>query len=99
MSTPELKRPGFGLPVNEKGPKDRFPNAIMDWAGTALTVRERTMLALMDSITDKVDWDRKVFDETITNKWRQEAFDSENGDVTEKMFDWVSTSMRMMVFM
>ena len=48
------------------------------------------MIQLMNEITDKPSWDRKVFDETITEKWRQEARDAENLDITEAMLDWVS---------
>ena len=31
------------------------------------------MIALMATIKDKPDWTRKIFDETIVNKWRAEA--------------------------
>ena len=92
-SSTTIKLPGFGLPVNDTGPIDRFPNAIQNWAGHPITVRERTMMAIMNSITDKPEWSRKVFDESIARKWRQEAMEDENWDVTEKMLDWVSTSL------
>jgi len=88
MTSKPLELPGFGLPVNHQGLIERFPNAIVDWAGVPATVRERTMVALMDSITDKPEWDRKVFQEDIVHKWRQEAVDS-GMDVSEKMLDWV----------
>ena len=29
------------------------------------------MMAVMDKITDKPDWDEKVFDDIIVQKWRQ----------------------------
>jgi len=90
MSTSTVKYPGFGLQVNEEGPPDRFPNAIKDWAGMPITVRERTMMFIMNSITDKPDWDRKVFDDNVTQKWRQEALDAPDMDVTVKMLDYVS---------
>lgn len=89
MSSPQIKLPGFGLDVNYEGPEDRFPNVIMDWEGTPLTVRERTMMSLMDQITDKPEWDRKVFDEGIVQRWRQEAKEADM-DVSEKMLEWVS---------
>ena len=85
-----IKLPGFGLPINEGGPSDRFPNAVMDWGATPITVRERTMMSMMNSITDKPEWDRKVFEDDIVSKWRQEALGTEDMDVTEKMLDWVS---------
>ena len=76
MEAERTKLPGFGLPVNYR-PKDYFPTALLDWSGTILTVRELNMMAIMDKITDKPDWDKKVFDNTIIHKWRQEALGTE----------------------
>ena len=47
------------------------------------------MIDLMNKITDKQDWHRKVFDESIAQKWRQEALNAEEIDVSDQMFDWV----------
>lgn len=33
------------------------------------------MMALMDRLSDKVDWHKKVFDEEIVAKWRKEALE------------------------
>ncbi|KAJ4264300.1 hypothetical protein NW762_005496 [Fusarium torreyae] len=38
-----------------------------------LPVKEVAMMILMDKLTDKPDWHKKVFDETIVQKWRDEA--------------------------
>ncbi|KAF2106544.1 hypothetical protein BDV96DRAFT_507694 [Lophiotrema nucula] len=38
-----------------------------------LPVRELAMMSIMDSLTDKEDWQRKVFDDGIVSKWRKEA--------------------------
>ncbi|KAI1826451.1 hypothetical protein F4861DRAFT_83373 [Xylaria intraflava] len=38
-----------------------------------LLVREVAMMHIMDRLTDKVDWHKKVFDEKIIAKWRAEA--------------------------
>jgi hypothetical protein len=65
-----------------------FPNAITSWAGDNLTVRERSMMGMMNEITDKPEWDRKVFDETIVAKWKGEAL--AKNDFTEQMFNYVS---------
>jgi hypothetical protein len=46
------------------------------------------MMRVMNTITDKPDWERKVFDEVITNKWRDEIAQS-GQDVTSKMMDWI----------
>ncbi|OBT62576.1 hypothetical protein VE03_07359 [Pseudogymnoascus sp. 23342-1-I1] len=40
-----------------------------------LPVREVFMMVLMDRLSDKVDWDKKVFDEEIVAKWRKEALE------------------------
>lgn len=31
------------------------------------------MMAIMDRLTDKPEWHRKVFDDAIVSKWKQEA--------------------------
>jgi hypothetical protein len=86
----QLKVPGFGLPVNfmPSWGSRSFPNAITSWAANNLTVRERSMMGMMNEITDKSEWDRKVFDETIVAKWKEEAL--AKNDFTEQMFNYVS---------
>ena len=93
MEEERVKLPGFGLPVNYN-PREYFRNAVLDWSGTILTVRELNMMAIMNKITDKLDWDKKVFDDGIVRKWRQEALGTQGMDVTEKMLDWVCTNFR-----
>jgi hypothetical protein len=97
--------PGFGPPVNYMVERDqtpdwssedvrwminRCPNALQEWAPEALTVRERNMMQIINALTDKPDWRRKVFDETILAKWRAEAVTEQGQGFTEKMFDYVS---------
>ena len=62
-----------------------------------MTLRERCMLTFVNSITDKPDWNRKVFEEEILTKWKVEALEMDwkkagvvHGDFSEKMFDYVS---------
>ena len=56
------------------------------------------MLFFVDGITDKPDWTRKVHDEDIVGKWKQEARELdwgkviEGGSMTEKMLAYVSLS-------
>lgn len=40
-----------------------------------MPVREVFMMVLMDRLSDKVDWHKKVFDEEIVAKWRKEALE------------------------
>ncbi|KAJ8073711.1 hypothetical protein PM082_011989 [Marasmius tenuissimus] len=101
----KVKLPGFGLPVNNlpESPLIRnrdvskrlcFPNAITSWRASCITVRERTMLAMINEITDKPDWDRKVNDEAIVSKWRNEALGQEGADVSQAMFDYCIAELR-----
>lgn len=62
----------FRLPVNaasvykrNSGRRSRFPNALEDWLGEPLRLRERAMMAMMENIMGKVEWQSKVFDEEI----------------------------------
>ncbi|KAK7745088.1 hypothetical protein SLS53_003323 [Cytospora paraplurivora] len=38
-----------------------------------LPIREVAMMGIMERLTDKKDWHRKVFDDAIVEKWREEA--------------------------
>lgn len=38
-----------------------------------LPVREVAMMNIMNKLTDKEDWQKKVFIKSITEKWREEA--------------------------
>ena len=73
----------------------RFPTAVKedDRAEeeiSTLTYREIMMLRIMNELTDKPEWNRKVFDETIIQKWRAEALATHSANVTEKCVDYVS---------
>ncbi|KAJ5203771.1 uncharacterized protein N7498_004650 [Penicillium cinerascens] len=86
--------PEFTLPLTyaEHGKYSLFPNALdyneVNDEGFLYTLREILMMRVMNTITDKPHWDQKVFDEKVTDKWRQEI--SESGqDVTKAMMDWI----------
>lgn len=75
-----LSLPGFGRPVTQMsvwtrhGEQKRLPHAIADWFGSSgITLRERRMLEFMNQVTDKPDWTRKVCDEEIVAKWKEEG--------------------------
>ncbi|KAL1847909.1 hypothetical protein Plec18167_004873 [Paecilomyces lecythidis] len=57
-----------------------------------ITLRERTMLEIMNQITDKPDWDEKVFNEEIVGRWREEV--RRGRDVTDRMMDYVIAELR-----
>lgn len=96
-----LDRPVSGYPEHSypgwDGTRPRFPNAIQDWSGTPLTLRERSMIAFVGEITDKPEWERKIVDEEIGRKWRKEREEKEKTTaperaLMEKMFEYVSDS-------
>ena len=64
-----IRLSGFGLPLERES---KLPVA-QGWFPSPMTVRERAMLGLMAALKDKPEWDRKVFNEEIVAKWRQEA--------------------------
>ncbi|EED16740.1 conserved hypothetical protein [Talaromyces stipitatus ATCC 10500] len=104
--TTRIELPGYSLRLDYKPPKSAnsiesavFPNAL-DYAdieggyvGHINTKREIIMMQLMDAIAEKPEWDRKVFDEEITSKWRNEILNSDQ-DVTPKMMDWIVKEMQ-----
>lgn len=77
--------PGFGVRLSEMPPwprdensnnfpNERFPNAIVDFFATeGVTIREIRMLNFINQITDKRNWQTKVFDNAIVENWRDEA--------------------------
>lgn len=48
------------------------------------------MMSMMARVMSKVDWPRKVFDEEICSKWKQEALSK---DFSARMFDHVSIAV------
>ncbi|KAM6502959.1 Protein of unknown function (DUF4246) domain containing protein [Amanita muscaria] len=58
------------------------------------TLREFTMMRLMNQLTDKPDWNIKVFDDDIANKWKNEALAAEDIDITQGMVDWCIEELR-----
>jgi hypothetical protein len=94
----KITLPGYGTPLNymlqhrdwSNDVYERCPNALQDWGPQPITVREKNMMQMINAITDKPDWRRKVFDEAILHKWRAEAVTEEGQGFTEEMFDYVS---------
>lgn len=97
---PTLRVPGVNMPVDVIPSYEIFPSALVphwedgSWASYGVTLRELRMMAFINDITDKPEWERKVFDEAIVEKWRAEASEQPehlDGDVvlSEQMFDFV----------
>jgi len=75
-----LDYPGLGLPLchyNNRHDENVYPIGIHPRCEGAesemIYDREVAMMLIMDRLTDKPDWQRKVFDQKITSKWIDEA--------------------------
>lgn len=99
QSKDRVALPGFGLPIDSMPrPKKRFPHAIADDFAKferGVMVSELRMLDFMNQISDKPEWDRKVFDKAtnIVAKWEEEACSEERGAarLSTAMFIFVSS--------
>ena len=68
------KYPGLGLPLRYI-PEDRhlYPTGVNNevYSIYVLAVRELAMMVIMEKLTDKADWHKKVFDEEVSEQlWR-----------------------------
>lgn len=99
-SADRIKLPGFGLPRNIGWHREdkHFPHALEKEGRGKLSkgvfLRERRMIEFINSITDKPEWERKVFDEEIVAKWRAEAkaiepVEEDDVFMSDAMFDYV----------
>ncbi|KAI7550002.1 hypothetical protein KC331_g3454 [Hortaea werneckii] len=105
---------GYQLPLNAATVSDSrkrnqfFPfqkppraNALR-WHGTPATLRERDMIAVLDKLTDKPDWEQKVYDDTILAKWREECKQAGESmriagrgeGFSDAMFDYCAAELR-----
>jgi hypothetical protein len=96
-----LTVPGFGLPIDfmlkwdrETGTGNYFRHGINDFRGDRFTVRELSMLQFMEVITEKPDWHKKVFNETIVKKWQDEILTQPNALINETTFEWCLLELR-----
>ncbi|KAJ3492053.1 hypothetical protein NLG97_g5484 [Lecanicillium saksenae] len=67
--------PGFGKSLDwMPAPGERFPTLLADdWRASTLTIRELFMLWFTEQITNKPNWQAKVYDDAIIEKWRAEV--------------------------
>ncbi|RXW15496.1 hypothetical protein EST38_g10359 [Candolleomyces aberdarensis] len=95
--------PGLGHPL-EYVPADDDPLYIRGPIDNALdedqlcslglvTLREVAILKFINLITDKQEWHKKVFDDSIVANWRAEV-KSSGEDFTEKMFEYCIQELR-----
>ncbi|KAL8834093.1 MAG: hypothetical protein Q9170_003929 [Blastenia crenularia] len=92
-SAEPIKLPGFGKPLNARddlkysvGRTEKFPIALIDegFEAATLPMREYMIMELVNTITDKPNWQEKVFDVAIVANWRAETLASKpsNGEPT-----------------
>lgn len=82
-----LTVPGFGLVIeHELEPNDRFRHGAVDMEFDRMTIHELSMLGLIEALTDKPNWSKKIFDDGIVRKWHDEALAMPW--ITEKAWDW-----------
>ncbi|KAL6711466.1 hypothetical protein ACN47E_004400 [Coniothyrium glycines] len=71
--------PGLGLPLrhNEQNKYGFYPigahGSCYGSDSLPIPVREVAMMDIMEKLTDKDNWHKKVFDTTIVEKWKKEA--------------------------
>lgn len=69
--------PGLGLPLRYNPQEECYPLGAHNCCASALSdiiyVRELAMMSVMEKLTDKPGWHKKVFDDEIVERWRREA--------------------------
>ena len=91
-----IQVPGFGgIPVEyELTCKDRFAHGADDWKQVpAVTAREFAMVAVMNTLTDKPEWQVNIFDDEVVALWREEAF-ATTPLMSEKAWTWCLAELR-----
>ncbi|KAF5250811.1 hypothetical protein FANTH_4083 [Fusarium anthophilum] len=101
------RKPGLGLPLGHMpDQEDRFPLLFMEdnysngWRAATLLIRESCMLKLINELSDKPQWWRKVKDEAISSKWKKEALEMDwtsyrkHADFTSAMADACISELR-----
>ncbi|EAW14627.1 uncharacterized protein ACLA_076680 [Aspergillus clavatus NRRL 1] len=89
-SETSFKLPGFSLPLDYLPDGNiMFPSVLeTDSVSRLNTHRELLIMRAINAITDKSDWDQKIFNDGILAKWRKEIIESRE-DVTAKMLSWI----------
>lgn len=90
----QLLVPGFGgmrVPI-ERSAAERFAHGFGDWSQSRLTAREIAMLQLMNTITDRPNWNVDIHDPAVVAHWASEAFASEL--ISPAAWDWCVAELR-----
>lgn len=92
----QLSVPGFGYDHRfelDDRYCDRFRHGANDFRQSPrLTAREVDMLGVMNALTDKTDWHKKVFDDEIVGRWKEEA--RAVPLISDMAWDWCLAELR-----
>jgi len=81
--------PGLGLPLRHNPQTDygHYPigahGSCYGAESDIIMIRELAMMSIMDRLTDKENWEKKVFDDEIVSKWREEALAIPDDELTD----------------
>ncbi|KEQ64687.1 uncharacterized protein M437DRAFT_73617 [Aureobasidium melanogenum CBS 110374] len=64
-----------------------------EWKGMVLALRETNMILVMQRLMEKPEWYRKIFDDTICDKWMAEVV-SQVEDFSELMWQYCVAELR-----
>lgn len=70
---------------------------LCDDSAYCYTVRELTMLAWINELTDMPNWQHKIFDPEFTFEWKSSKVMT-GYDVTRSMADWVGSVMSSQIY-
>jgi hypothetical protein len=83
-----LKVPGlYDVPINVLLSRDQFATGTDDWDGHILTAKELAILDLINTFTDRPNWQRAIFDQQFIAQWREDAVES-SSLINDKTWDW-----------
>ncbi|KAG9942583.1 hypothetical protein KCU85_g9184, partial [Aureobasidium melanogenum] len=92
--------PGLGMELNDprfhpnKCPHHRLVDVNpTEWKGMVLALRETNMILVMQKLMEKPEWYRKIFDDTICDKWMAEVM-SQVEDFSELMWQYCVAELR-----
>ncbi|RXW15495.1 hypothetical protein EST38_g10358 [Candolleomyces aberdarensis] len=85
--------PAHGDPLYIRGPIENALDKEQLCGLGLIPLRELAMVRFINLITDKQEWHKKVFDDSIVAKWRAEV-KSSGEDFTEKMFEYCIQELR-----
>ncbi|KAH0166021.1 hypothetical protein KCU67_g4484, partial [Aureobasidium melanogenum] len=92
--------PGLGMELNDRRIHQNkcLHHRLVDvdptgWMGMVLALRETNMISAMQKLMEKPEWNRKIFDDTLCDKWMAEVM-SQVEDFSELMWQYCVAELR-----